>query len=168
MSPSLIELATPLIEDSKSDGSRMWKALKQVLPSSKSKNISGIRLNNTLYTKTADLVEIRNQHFVTIGQKLAHGKNERLPTCESKTDAQFSLHCVSEEYVKYELRKLETNKAIGLDKISAKLLKDASEVIAPSIQKLINMSITQCCFPDLWKSAKITAIYKIGNPQAGP
>jgi hypothetical protein len=98
---------------------------------------------------------------------LAHafGKNERLPTFESKTDAQFSLHCVSEEYVKYELRKLETNKAIGLDKISAKLLKDASEVIAPSIQKLINMSITQCCFPDLWKSAKITAIFKSGNPQ---
>ncbi len=60
---------------------------------------------------------------------------------------------------------MKTNKAIGLDKISAKLLKDASEVIAPSIQKLINMSITQCCFPDLWKSAKITAIFKSGNPQ---
>ncbi len=118
-------------------------------------------------TKTVDLVEILNEHFVTIGKKLAHafGKNERLPTFESKTDAQFSLHCVSEEYVKYELRKLKTNKAIGLDKISAKLLKDASEVIAPSIQKLINMSITQCCFPDLWKSAKITAIFKSGNPQ---
>ena len=43
-----------------------------------------------------------------------------------------------------ELRKLKTNKAIGLEKISAKLLKDASEVIAP-IQKLINISITQCC-----------------------
>lgn len=156
-----------LIEDSKFDGSRMWKTLKQVLPSSNSKNINGIRSNDTLYTKTADLVEILNKHFVTIAQKLAYafGKFQRLPTFESKTDAQFGLHCVSEEYVKFELSKLKTNKAIGLDKISAKLLKDASEVIGPSIQKLINMSITQSCFPNLWKSAKVTAIFKSGDPK---
>ena len=59
-----------------------------------------------------------------------------------------------------ELRKLKTNKAIGLDKISAKLLKDASEVIGVIIQKLINMSITQCCFANLWTSAKVTALCK--------
>ena len=90
-------------------------------------------------------------------------KNESLLTFESKTDAQFSLLSVSENFVMTELRKLKTNKAIGLDKISAKLLKDASEVIAPIIQKLINMSITQCCFPNLWKSAKVTALFKSGD-----
>ena len=144
-----------LIEDSKFDGSRMWKTLKQVVPSSNCKNINGIRSNDTLYTKTADLVEILNEQL----------KSQRLPTFESKTDAQFGLHCVSEKYVKFELSKLKTNKAIDSDKISAKLLKDASEVIASSIQKLINMSITHSCFPNLWKSAKVTAIFKSGDPK---
>ena len=48
-----------LIEDSKFDGSRMWKALKQVL-------------TMTHCTRTADIVEILNKHFVTFGHKLAH------------------------------------------------------------------------------------------------
>lgn len=154
-----------LIEHSKPDGSRMWKALKQVLPSAKSKTINSMQSNKTLFTKTVDVVEILNKHFVTIGQKLAQvfGKNECQLTFESKTDAQFSLYSVSERFVMTELRRLKTNKAIGLDKISAKLLKDASEVIAPVIQKLINMSITQCRFPNLWKSAKVTALFKSGD-----
>ena len=48
-----------LIENSNFDGSRMWKTLKQ-------------EYYDTLYTKTVDIVEILNKHFVTIGHKLAH------------------------------------------------------------------------------------------------
>ena len=61
------------------------------------------------------------------------------------------------------LKNLKTNKACGLDKISARLLKDAAEVISHSLTLLINKSFEEGCFPATWKSAKVTALFKGGD-----
>jgi hypothetical protein len=45
-----------------------------------------------------------------------------------------------------QLKELKRNKAIGLDRISARLLKDASSVIAPSLASLFNRSLSQATF----------------------
>ena len=58
---------------------------------------------------------------------------------------------------------MKPNKAIGLDKISARLLKCAAHTIAPSITKLLNVSIRSGRFPELWKCSKITALFKSGD-----
>jgi len=55
----------------------------------------------------------------------------------------------------------KTNKAVGLDKLSARLLKDASDVIAPA--ELINKSLADEEFPKVWKSAKVPALFKGGD-----
>lgn len=59
--------------------------------------------------------------------------------------------------------KLKVNKACGLDKMSARLLKDAAEVIANPLTLLINKSLESGCFPATWKSAKVTALFKSGD-----
>jgi len=61
------------------------------------------------------------------------------------------------------LRSLKTNKAVGLDKLSARLLKDASDVIAPVLTELINKSFADGEFPKVWKSAKVYALFKGGD-----
>ena len=58
---------------------------------------------------------------------------------------------------------LKTNKAIGLDKISARLLKNSAHTIALSVTKLLNLSIKTGKFPKLWKCSKITALFKSGD-----
>ena len=58
---------------------------------------------------------------------------------------------------------LKTNKAIGLDKISASLLKNSAHTIALSVTKLLNLSIKTGKFPKLWKCSKITALFKSGD-----
>ncbi|CAB4038388.1 Hypothetical predicted protein, partial [Paramuricea clavata] len=63
-----------------------------------------------------------------------------------------------------ELSKLKTNKATGLDGISAKLLKDSVCVIAPTLTKIFNLSLRCGAFPDIWKKGKVTPIYKTGDP----
>ena len=70
---------------------------------------------------------------------------------------------MSVEFVKQQLQNLKTNKAAGLDKISARLLKDGSDVIACAkimsaaqaadviatvLQKIIKLSIEQQCVPN--------------------
>ena len=62
-----------------------------------------------------------------------------------------------------QLQHLKTNKAIGLDNISTRLLKDASIVIIPSLTNIFNRSLQSSVYPSIWKMGKVTAIFKSGN-----
>ena len=55
---------------------------------------------------------------------------------------------------------MKVNKAAGLDKIPARLLKDAEMELAPSIAYLVNKSISDGIVPDLWKVAGVTPLHK--------
>ena len=82
---------------------------------------------------------------------------------QNKTDKSFQLDLVTSNFVKIQLQNLKTSKAIGLGKISARLLKDSADIIAPSLQALINRSFLEGKFPNNWKSAKIVALFKSGD-----
>ena len=75
----------------------------------------------------------------------------------------FELEEVQESYVLAQLQTLKTNKAIGLDKISARLLNCASCSISKSVTGLLNLSIKSNHFPNIWKCAKVTALFKSGE-----
>ena len=84
--------------------------------------------------------------------------------CQAEKEATNGRHAIltnatSQEKVNF----LETIKAIGLDKISASLLKDSADIIAPSLQALINKSFLEGKFPNSWKSAKVVALFKSGD-----
>ena len=58
---------------------------------------------------------------------------------------------------------LSSNKATGLDKISCKIIKIASLVIADSLTYIFNQAITLSSFPDEWKMARVIPLYKSGH-----
>ena len=76
---------------------------------------------------------------------------------------EFHLDNVNVNFVRNALKSLKSNKAVGLDKLSVRLLKDASDVIAPILTGLINKSFTDGVFPGVWKCAKETALFKDGD-----
>ena len=51
----------------------------------------------------------------------------------------------------------------GRDKVNAKILKDSSPVIAPTIASLINNAFLFGSFPLPWKKAEIVPILKSGD-----
>ena len=59
------------------------------------------------------------------------------------------------------LRQLKTHKAMGPDAISNDLLK-LIHAITLTLTKLFNMGPDQQIFPDCWKRANVTPIYKKG------
>ena len=75
----------------------------------------------------------------------------------------FKLNPVSELFVLNELSKMKGNKAIDLDKISARLLHDAAVIIAPPLTYIINSSLKLGKFPCHWKCARVTALFKQGD-----
>ena len=55
--------------------------------------------------------------------------------------------------------KINPCKASGIDKISARLLRVAAPVIAPSIARIINVSLSTGKFPSRWKTAMVTPLF---------
>ena len=89
-----------------------------------------------------------------------------MPSCNSSTDlpmSQFQLAELEESFVLQQLLALKTNKAIGLDKISARLLKNSAPTIALSVTKLLKLSIKSVKFSKWWKCSKTTALFESGD-----
>ena len=145
----------------------MWKAIKEILQS-KTRGISIIEDDGKVHQDTMSIAEIMNNHFATMGKKLSkifgYFKNARYkdyPT--DKPSNNFSVEKINASVVEKELQKLKVNKAISLDKVSARLLRDASVVIAPSLSYLFNLSSETGSFLKIWKCAKVPALFKQGK-----
>ena len=79
---------------------------------------------------------------------------------QSDIESTWDLQRVEQKTVQRILHSLKVNKAAGLDKIPARLLKDAEMELAPSITYLVNKSISDGIVPDLWKVARVTPLHK--------
>ena len=153
-----------LIEDAKNDGSSIWKAIKQTLPSNHM-DTNAIFYNEKLHTSSIAIAEHLNQHFTNIGRYLAKTfRNTSSALSKDVTGAyDFKLNPISEMFAYKELSKMTANKAIGLDKISARLLRDAARVIAPPLTYIINHSSKIGKFPSHWKCVKVTVLFQQGD-----
>ena len=70
-----------------------------------------------------------------------------------------------EEDVFEDLRCLDTSKAVGMDMVSAKLLKMAAEGISQSLTSLFNFSLESRQNPLEWKAANVTPVPKGGDSE---
>ena len=71
------------------------------------------------------------------------------------------------DIVKKKLDALLINKSSGPDGLSARELKEMSDVIAMPVYILFKNSLQTGAIPKIWKTANITAIYKKGDKQYG-
>ena len=72
----------------------------------------------------------------------------------------FSLTKTSNDIVLKLIQSLLLKKASGLDGISAKVLKEAGLIVSASLTYIKNRSLTTGIFPDDWKVARVSPIYK--------
>ena len=67
------------------------------------------------------------------------------------------------EEISYMLPNLSTEKATGPDEISARMLTECSNEIAPSLTTLLNKSLTLSKVPQEWKEANVVPVPKKGD-----
>ena len=71
----------------------------------------------------------------------------------------FSLNKISENKVLKRILKIEMSKAVGIDKLSGRFLRDAAEILSRPICEICNLSITRGVFPDACKIEKLKPIH---------
>ena len=160
-----------LINKNKGISRELWKTLNKVTSRKSSPPPSSIEDNGVSLTDPKSIAETINTHFSVIGTKLAAAI--RVDLCPRRSGSQsngtvvvankFNCQQVDETFVRKQLRDLKTNKAVGLDKISAKMLKDSAYVSAPVLTKLFNRSLRSSTFPNILKSGKVLALFKSGD-----
>ena len=116
----------------------------------------------------SDLSNAFNEHFSTIGPKLAR----EIPVSNShtsytdyliNTDKRFQFTQTNNDQVFSVLTKLCKSKATGFDQISARLVRECADLISSSLTNIFNLSLTLGTFPEDWKCAKVTPIFKQGT-----
>ena len=70
---------------------------------------------------------------------------------------------MTERGIEKIVKHIPSNKAPGLDRVSAGVLKDIVPAILPFIINLINTSFASNCFAQVWKSAEVIPNFKSGD-----
>ena len=159
-----------LIKDSRNNPSDLWKSVKEAIPGSNPRrdNVTSLISDGITHTNPVSMSSIFNKFFATIGVKLAEKftmRNTLTTNRVNQASSIFAFKTISCESVIKMINELKPNKAVGLDKVSSWLLKDAADIVAPSLKSLFNISINTGCFPSTGKLAKISPLFKKGNKQ---
>ena len=139
------------ILDSNGNSNSIWKIINRCLPRKQDSFMASEDLTG--------LANELNNFFTSVGRitaqkasdlSLHHGINVNLdaPTpLHTSTDVSselFVLNQVTENQVEKVIRRLPSNKAPGMDKISSRILKDCLPSILTTITGIVNNSFSYC------------------------
>ena len=135
------EYYSHLINKNKGNPSLLWKTFNEITSKKSNSTVSSIEADGVQYTKSSAIAQVLNTHFSLIGSKLAAKIKEKLQFKGTDTRKffsetidqgnSFSFSPIADFFVLKQLKTLKTNKAIGLDRISARLLKDSAQCMTP-------------------------------------
>ena len=124
-------------------------------------------MNSVSITNPTVLSNEFNNHFATIGSKLAGNINtsdsDNYLRYHTNIDKQFQLCPTTRNKVLSLLNRLNKSKATGLDMISARLVRECVDLICIPICNIFNQLIIQGIFPDDWKCTRVTLLFKLGD-----
>ena len=161
-----------LIKECGNDHKAFWKTMKRILPGEKSAVSTKINTGHSIIADKRLIANAFNKFFVGTASRLL----EKLPSLPSFSTVPqdvnsgpelqrtaFKFEDVSEDFVKNQLRGLKAGKAVGLDKIPARLLIDAADIVVRPLTDIINCSLRSGTVPLDLKSARVIPLFKKGK-----
>ena len=148
----------------KNDMKKSWAITKKLLgTNSKKQNIAKLIINNVEYTEPSDIADQFNVYFSSVAEQL----DALLPPSDfnmsdSSNVNSFYLFPQTVDECNKIIRKLKLTKT-SIDSMPVFILKKISDLIAPTLCKLINLSYNEGVFPNCLKVARITPVYKKGD-----
>ena len=154
------------------DQRKTWKTINELTSRKSNKTvINEMEYNGVNSGDQTDIAEMLNSFFTEIGPRLSRDVTEVDKSFEeflTETDKNFVFEKTTPTRVFALLSKLCKSKATGLDNLSAKLLRECPGVLAESLTHIFNQSLMTGIFPDEWKSARVTPLYKNSGKRSDP
>ena len=156
------------IANQKQNPKEAWKTINQILGrKNKPTIINELKMADKTLKSSEEIAEGFNKFFTDIGRNLASTIETNDCNFEEfiqPSKSEFKLfNPVTVDTVHHLLTSLATNKATGIDQISCKIIKISAPVISASLTYLFNQTIDQCSFPNEWKTARVSPLYKNGE-----
>ena len=146
------------------DKRTFWKVIKHFVKGDTSTSIpplSDLTNTNNFHITTQNKAECLNDYFASISS--VDDSNVSLPCYNFKTQNKLNSFEISEDEIIELIKLLPLNKACGHDLISHRMLKPVAKSVAKPLSILYNRSLNEGVYPDVWKVANITPIFKKGD-----
>ena len=118
-----------------------------------------LNLDSATVTTDADKAALFNQYFHSVFTT----SSSTLPDMGYPSIDSLQLIDISETEVYNALISLDPNKALGIDGIGPKILKNCSESLFQPLCHLFNLSLSSSIIPIEWKIHRIIPIFKSGD-----
>ena len=157
-----------------------WKAVRPLFSKSKTKSDSiPLRENNEIISDDQKVSNIFNSFFRNIGSDIGDSENNNRPLKHILNDYRehtsvklirekirtrhqrpFTIRFVTEKEISSTIKSLSGKKAAGYDEIPAKFIKKLRIKLIKPITLLVNRCILEKRFPNQFKKANITPLFK--------
>ena len=141
------------------DPRTFWKTMTKILPGEKKATSPNMSVNGSVTSDKRCIANAFNKVFASAATRLmsllkfSGVPTLRQPSAFTHQNPPFKFEAVSVAFVRAQLCRLKAGKAVGLDNIPARLLKDAADTVAKPLTIIINASLQSGRVPDDWKAA---------------
>ena len=152
-------------EENKADPKKFWNTISSIIPGKKDRG-STIWLKDGVNGGELDpelSASFFNKYFTDIGPKLADEHSTTWEYFGEEIGQNIEAFTTGTEEVYTLCKEINPMKSSGLDKIWAKICKDAFLVLVDQLVHLFNCSLLTSIFPKAWKIAKISPLFKGGD-----
>ena len=160
------------IDNNKDNPGSIYKLFQEVgarKGHKKPSDITSIINNGSVIEDPIEIANKFNDFFVNVASRIkepvSNCNHSMLKDfCQGKLpeNTKFSIPNIEKQTVLKYLSNLDVSKATGTDNIGPRLLRLAAPYIAEDIAFICNHSINNSTFPNQWKMAKVSPLYKSG------
>jgi hypothetical protein len=161
-------------EKHKTDPKKIWSVINELRGKSKNQPRSSFVVDAERITCRRMIANKFNEYFVNLASNLNAGLNDNingLPMntipnfrnyLTNKEESSIYMSEVNEAEIIHVIKEFENGKASDIPVI---LVKRSARIISPTLAKLYNKNIASGTFPEIFKTGKITPVYKKDNAE---
>lgn len=166
------------IDKNTSNPSKFWKEINKLWGSKKTSNDNTIILKDENTNKLIDennTADYLNKYFSMVGDRLQqqiapldtnekeilHKNSDAIANTRNvDTTFSFSFKPINTEELQLAIGKIDQHKNSGIKNISSFLFKKCIDILLFQFKHILNSSLLTGTFPDIWKHAIITPLWK--------
>ena len=120
--------------------------------------LSSVEVEGKCLNRERDILEALTQ----LAKKIATKPGDDCLQTITPEQKEMKFRIITSMHILNEIKKLGVRKAAGPDTIPTPVVKDVGDILAKTLAMIFNSSLENGIFPDIWKLARVTPIFKSG------